>query len=210
MENYLALAEKYIREKAGNEFAIVPNSVLDLDDFFCFTYQTKKYLETNDFSHMAVGHGIQFISKKDKRHFGYGSRHNFEEAYAKLKNKIKIEEFIIDYFPEFNVQKKYDLEIISGSNLEQLIPILSKYASYVIPEVSGESIYRINKKYTEKLAKEKLKQLPFRFKMIHQNYLLFESLIKTNCCKFKIHEHETKQYIVYLNKARDIDFEAVW
>lgn len=91
MDSYFEIANVYIITEVGEDCAIVMESIQDLDDFYCFTYQSKSYLKMGNNELMWVGQGYNFIHKKDKRIFSYGSGFPLETALHDLRERLRIE-----------------------------------------------------------------------------------------------------------------------
>lgn len=102
MDDYIKLAKEYILKHAGIKFDIIEEAIVDYDDVFCFYYQSKKYLETRNFSDMYVGQGPIFIIKADKRFVSYGSAWGEENALKNLRRFLKIEVGIRKNDPSFD------------------------------------------------------------------------------------------------------------
>lgn len=213
MNSYFDQAEIFINKEVGKDFGIVKESIQDLSDFYGFTYQSRKYLETGNFEDMMIGQGYNFINKLDNRVFSYGSGYGFEEALKELRKKVSQEAEIKKTIPDFEIQKRFDLRISSVENKQILVDTMLKFGlTYVIPEVVGSSIFRIAKNYKRTLFFEKLTDLPIIFHGMNQNELaeLIIELIKNSSCEFDILQHEEKSFAKYVDKATKVDLEPIW
>lgn len=213
MLRYKTLADNYIKNTVGTDFSIVLDSIQDLNDFFCFTYQNRRYIETGDILHMAVGQGYTFIKKSDHRVFSFGSRYSFDLALSKLRNQVSKEAVIRKAIPHFDLLEKFSLKIISIYKKEKLIHLLlENKPTYVIPEVVGNSIFRVPKDYNKKSLSERLLNLPVELQGLNQERLpgLLLDLVKTNCCQFKLIEKKERNLEVHADKASDDDMEPIW
>lgn len=213
MNSYFDKAENFIDKEVGKDFGIVPDSIQDLSDFYGFTYQSRKYLETGSFEDMAIGQGYNFISKSDNRIFSYGSGQGFEDALKELRNKISKEAEIKKVKSEFDIQKRFDLRISTVMKKQILVDTLLKFGiTYIIPEVVGSSIFRIAKNYKKKLLFEKLTDLPITFHGLNQHEIpnLIIELIKKSSCEFDLIEQQERNLAKYTDKATEIDLEPIW
>ncbi|MFP9100550.1 hypothetical protein ACLI09_15990 [Flavobacterium sp. RHBU_24] len=102
MEHYIKFAEDYILNEVGDDCGLVKESITDYGDVVCFYYQSKKYLETNNFSDMYVGQGPMFIIKADDRVVEYGSATFEDEALENVRKFIAIEKQVRQDFPLFD------------------------------------------------------------------------------------------------------------
>lgn len=124
MNNYLKIAAEYIRAEVGDDYAIVKDSIVDLNNLYCFVYQTKEYLNTGNFHAMAVGQGYHFINKNDNRIFSYGSGFSFEEALADIERSLILEAGIRKHKSCFELQQRFDIQINQISKKQLLIDLL--------------------------------------------------------------------------------------
>lgn len=213
MSIYLDLAKKYINTEIGTDFAIVPEGINDLEDFFSFTYQTKEFLETGNFSAMTIGQGYHFIHKKDQRIFPYGSRLSFEEAMNDLREKLAIEVRIKTHKVNFELDVRYNIQINQIRNKQLVIDLFIKHRlEYIIPEVVGDSIFRISKPYKKNELLLRLDNLPTTFSEIqgHDMSYLIDDLLKSACCDFDLILHIPVKYEVYTSRATPGDLNPIW
>lgn len=209
--NYKQKAREYI-DQVNPDCGIVEESIEDLVDFYGFIYQSKKFLETDDFSDMLVGNGYVFLSKTDQRIFCYGSREGVEKNLQHLRNKVSNETIIRDYFPNYDHQREFILQIVSSSNEHLLADILQNKVYYIIPEIVGGSIYRIPSGYRKKLLYEKLQNLPHTFNNIEQEELdeLLLKIIKLSDTKVQLIVKKEIKRANYESKAKTKDLEPIW
>ena len=64
--SYYKIASEFI-SSINQECAIVDESIHDLPDLFCFTYQSKKHIKSKSINDVLVGQGCCFMHKSDKR-----------------------------------------------------------------------------------------------------------------------------------------------
>lgn len=213
VNEYLLLSSQYVAGKYGDGFAVVPGSIRDFEDLYCFTFQTKKFLETNNIVDMAVGNGYTFIYKLDNRIFEAGSRFTFEQSLKDLRNKLKVESYIKRQVSNFRLNLDFDLKILEIHQVKLLLDVLDKHElTYIIPEVVGDSIFRISKRYTQTLLQTRLKDLPVIFHGVdHLNCLyLADELLRYNICRFELQERQVKNYARYVGRATAEDLESIW
>lgn len=213
MTNYFEIAVKYIAENAGPECAIMKEGILDVEDFYCFSYNSKKYLEGGYYGDMLIGPGSIIISKKDGRIFEYGSGYSSENAIADLRKRLHLEIEIKKEKPHFILNTHYDLEITRVKRKMALIELLVEYqTTYIIPEAVGNAIYRVAKSYTSSQLEGRLKMLPATFHGIdwRENVNLFSALLKSNSCEFNLIEHIDYRLEKYTPDATAKDLEPIW
>lgn len=213
MNEYLLFACQYVAGKYGDGFAVVPGSISDLHDLYCFTFQTKKFLKTNNIVDMAVGNGYIFICKHDNRIFETGSRFTFEQSLKDLRNKLKIESAIKRQIPNFQMNLDFDLRILEIHQVELLVDVLDKHGlTYIIPEGVGDSIFRIPKRYNKALLQRRLKDLPVVFHGMNSSGCLFliDELLKCNVCRFELLKHQVNTFAKYLDRSTPEDMEPIW
>lgn len=196
MKSDQEIAENYIKRTIGSDFAIVQDSIEDLSDFYAFTYQTRKYLETGNFLDMAIGQGYIFLHKPDNRFFSFGSGQNFEDSLVELRSQILKEKEIQKSFPHFDIQKQYDVRVTKIVHKDVLIDVLiQNKTTYIVPDIVGNSIFRIAKIYKKKSLAERLTLLPTTFHGVNQEVLpsVVQHFTETNCCQFDLVESIKKR-----------------
>ncbi|GAA5086739.1 hypothetical protein GCM10023210_08920 [Chryseobacterium ginsengisoli] len=208
-KNYLEIARKYVYETIGEEL----ESIEDYDDIFCFFYQSKKYLETLDFRDMLVGQGPQLIIKSDGRIIPFGSAYTSDTAIRETRKKILIEKTIRKVCPNYNYwYDNYVLIIDKVFNENKLISILKDHrATYIIPEVIGNSIYRVGKVYTKNDLIKRFQNPPASFSTFYGLYSeLLIKLTESYCCNFSIKPKKNRKFASSVEYATEKDYETVW
>jgi hypothetical protein len=211
-KNYLEIAKKYVLENIGEEFDVA-EEIEDYEDIFCFFYQSKKYLETLDFRKMYVGQGPQLIIKSDGRIIPFASAYTSDIAIKETRKKILLEENIRKICPNYNYwQDNYVLLINQVFNEEKLISVLKDHrATYIIPEVVGNSIHRVGKVYTKNDLIKRLQHLPASFNTLYGLYSdLLTKLMESYCCDFSIAPKENRKFASYVEYSTEKDYETVW
>lgn len=211
MTDYLAEAIRHINEKYGDQFSILEKSIVDSNRFYCFTFQSNEFIRTGDNSTMAVGQGYTIINKEDNRFFDFGSRHSLEQSLKILDENLKVEDRIRKHKPQFGLGTKYDLQINSVKKRHTLIEKLKGHGlTYVIPEVVGDSIFRIAKTYDSKGIEKRLRDLPVVFHGISNSLTLIDDLLSSDCCDFDLPKHQDKSLEKYVERATEEDLKPIW
>ncbi|MCD9016034.1 YrhB family protein [Parachryseolinea silvisoli] len=211
MADYFQEARNYAIKQFGNEYAVDQRSIVDEEDFFSFVCHTKAFLETGDFSKMTVGQGYTFIVKRDNRIIPFGSGLSFEQARATLEKWLAAEIRIKKYKREFDPAKRYDIQITRINKRWVIIDKLLKFEiAYTIPEIVGDSIFRIPKKYNSKILEERLTGLPVTFCDIKDRLSLIDELLVADACEFDLVEHREKNFAKYTVKATEEDLKPIW
>lgn len=155
--NYKEKAIKYI-DSVGIQ-GMKLKELEDTKEFYAFTY----YHPTEIYA----GQGPIFINKLDGDIFTYGSGSGMEFAKQDFLNQIKLQNIIRNKFSDFYIQKTYVMTISRVFGKTVLVDLLLDLnLSYIIPEIVGEDIFRISKKYDRSLLEERLKELPCIFSNI--------------------------------------------
>ena len=76
IQETMQIAEKWVRDEKGLEYAVVPASLFEDDFCFVFGWTTKRYLETKDEFYALIGPGPVLFDKQEGRFFEYGSGWN--------------------------------------------------------------------------------------------------------------------------------------
>lgn len=213
MKSNQEIAENYIKRAIGGDFAIDQDSIEDLSDFYAFTYQSRKYLETGNFLDMAIGQGYIFLHKSDNRFFSFRSAQDFEDSLVELRYQILKEGEIQKSFPHFDIQKQYDIRVTEVVNKDVLIDVLiQNKTTYIVPDIVGNSIFRIAKIYEKKSLAERLSLLPTTFHGVNQMVLpsVVQYFIETNCCQFDLVESIKKECATYTDNATPEDLDPIW
>lgn len=211
MINYIAQANQHLSATYGDEFAILEESIVDLDQFYCFTYQSKEFVRTRNPSTRVAGQGYTILNKEDNRFFGFGSRHSLKEALKILEGNLLTEKRIRRHKPQFELTTRYDLQVNTIKKLQVLIDKLSAFEMrYVIPEVVGDSIFRIPRRYDKRLLKNKLMNLPVTFHDVVDILRITDELLTSDCCEFELLQHQEKNLAKYADKATEEDLQPIW
>lgn len=213
MNPFFKQAENYVSTKYGKEFRVVKASIQDLPDFFGFTFNTHVILESEKLNNTVIGQGWHFLFKLDCRIFTTRTGLGFEGGLKKLRRRISQEKAVRNSIPNFDIQIRYDLRVSEVLKKQVLLQSLLKFGlTYTIPEIVGDSIFRIPTAYTENLLLEKLSITPFVFFGLNHDELpeLIIELIQNTSCKFSLLKYESRTFAKYVSKASKIDLEPIW
>ncbi len=211
MTDYYEKAAEYVREHCGDHFAVVESGVIDKEDLYCFTYQTKAFLETGDFRTMTVGQGPQIIVKQDNRIFSFGSGLTGYDAMKELRQQLAKEARIRTHTPDFTLKQKYGIQITMIKKPHLLFEKLrSLPITYTVPEPIGDAIYRTQKNYTKKLLEQRLSELPVPFRQIGEPVSTIYELLISDTCEFDIVKLKPRNFAKYLTGATDDDLQTIW
>jgi len=211
MIDYFGKAVEYVQKHCGDRFAVVEDSVIDKEDLYCFTYQTKAFLETGDFRTMTVGQGPHIIVKQDNRVFSFRSGLTGYDAIKELRQQLVKEARIRVHIPEFELEQRYGIRITGIKNRTQLLEKLRRLPfSYTIAEPIGDAIYRTQKGYTQKLLEQRLSELPVLFQRIGEPESTIYELLISDTCEFVIEKLEPRSYAKYMTRATEKDLETIW
>lgn len=212
-KDYLSIARQWVKEKVGEDFDVTAEMTKDYDDIFCFSYQSKEFLNTNDYHYFDTGIDPQLIIKIDSRFIPFGSGYTFEIAAQETRKKLLKEKSIKMVCPNYNYwEDNYVLIIHQVFDEAKLISILKSYrATYIVPEVIGNSIHRVGKAYTQNDLIERFNNLPATFHTLYGFFseVLLE-LIESFCCELNIVPKEKKKYASYIEHSIPTDYEIIW
>ncbi|WP_326984916.1 hypothetical protein VUJ46_10415 [Chryseobacterium sp. MYb264] len=212
-KDFLKIAEKYIQENIGADFSISLDDITDLDDIFCFYYQSKKFIETGDHRYMSVGIGPHLLIKSDERIISLPPSYTYDAAIREVRKKINTEKFIQTKCPDYNYwHDNYVLIIDKVYDETKLISILRDYRiSYIVPEVIGNSIHRVGKPYKKDELEKRFENLPTEFNTLYGLFSnVLTELIQSFCCELSVTPKIIKKYNSYGENATEADYEIVW
>ena len=141
-----------------------------------FFAQTKEYIESRDISAIAIGSGGTLVEKQSGRCIEFGS------AFSTETNLKIYEAGYLDH-PDF------DLLITEVSQIQEAVRLLDQLAiSYVVPEVSNGTAWRIPKAYTQQQLSAKLSRLPCRLNVgsLYFKWQVVEEMKTSPALKFSL------------------------
>jgi hypothetical protein len=128
-----------------------------------------------------------------------------------LEKWLAIEVRIKKHKPEFDPEKKYGIQITRINKRWVIVDKLLKFeVSYTVPEIVGDSIFRIPQKYNSKLLEKRLAELPATFCGIKDRLSLIDELLAADACDFILVEHQEKSFAKYTARATEEDLIPVW
>ncbi len=173
-------ARQIVKNKLPETMDIMDEYTLEKKYGWVFFSQTKKYIESRNYKHKAIGSGGTLVEKSTGNIYRFGSSFILDE-------NLKIYE--LGYFK----YKIWDIIINQVNNEIKTIEYLSKLdIQYVIPEKAYGEIWKIAKTYTPKQIKQKLQKLPVRFCIghIYFQYKIVESLKEQNAFIYELVENQ--------------------
>ncbi len=212
MNTCLKAAIDFIAVKAGPHFSISPNSIEETDDFYCFTYAPTEYLNrSGSLEPIEIVGGFNILNKADNRIFRYSGSFSYQNGMADLSERLKKETEIKRHLPIFSLNHSYCLTIISNYSAEKVANVLIKYkATFIIPEIVGDSIFRIPTLYKKEQLMKRLSTMPATFNCLQVDCDLLLELLAIRGCNFEIVLKQHKQAAKYTNQATTSDLEPIW
>jgi hypothetical protein len=143
-------AKQIAVEKIGTSCAILESKIIEKPYGWYFIYQSKCYIETQDFRDMLVGSAGFIVESDTGKIFEFCSAYPLDDQFSAYELGLKY-----DY---------YDLTVQEVYIRQQAIELLLKLnMSYVLPEEAHGEIWTIPKPYTHKQISEMLQSLPCTF-----------------------------------------------
>lgn len=185
--DFKIIANDYILSNYGDEFTL--NNFQDLENFYCFTIQSKKYINSKGITKLPVGFGYHIIYKKDRRVFVYNSGFELQNAINDLRNRIDKESVISNKIPSYQIDNHYSINLLKIIKQQIYLDTIMQYnPTYLLVEKVGDEFYKLMKRYSIKQFKENIKQLPFDNFIIEKHdmaYLLID-LLKNESAEFEL------------------------
>jgi hypothetical protein len=211
MTDYLAKARQHVRDHYGDDFSVLEASIVDSERFYCFNFQSNAFIQTQDMMTMVVGQGDTIINKEDNRFFNFGSRFSLAASLKMLEENLLTEKRIRKHKPRFELNTKYNLQINGIKKRHVLIEQLILHeVTYVIPEVVGDSIFRVAKTYDTRSLEKRLNDVPVVFHGVSDSLALVDALLASDCCNFELEQHQDRAFAKYVDRATDEDLQAIW
>jgi len=213
MENYFIIANRLIAETMGTEYAILPESTVDTEDIFGFSYQSKRFLQTRDVMDMVVGQGPVLLSKVDQRLFVYGSAYSIATAMADLWLQLDREKSVRAQFHAFDFRHSYNLTVTRIDKKQQLMEsLLRQGMTYILPEVVGEDIFRIPKPYTKLQLENRLKELPTTFHHKTGQWIsrFYQENVTWQLCEMELAPYQKTERARNIQRATEEDLKPIW
>jgi len=212
------IAQKWIIEKKGPEFAIFPGALAENDCYFVFAWNTKRFVETKGRRHALIGPGPVVVDKRDGRVFEHASCCFMSPMEALLDDQsgyAERESIVRRRFPDYDMRKSYRVLIRKVHDHRRPLEMLDSFQMhYVIPEVEAGAIWRIAKQYDKELLEKRLAgPVPIDFGGAGSLEPLYELLVSDAhdpLCEIDIEEvHELKRTHDPSN-AKPEDLQPEW
>jgi hypothetical protein len=160
-------------ERIGPEQAIMEEETRELPYGWYFLAQSKRYLQTRDFSDMLVGSGGYLVVRETGRLFAFGSGRPLDDWLALYERGV--------YDP-------VDLTVLAVHDLDTTVRLLYRLdMGYVLPEVEHGVEWRIPRSYSRPELRERLSRLPCTFEgqsLWDLNAL--NELDASGCCTYRV------------------------
>lgn len=146
-------AIKMIRDTLPEDQDVMLDYVIEKEYGWVIFYQSKEYIQTNNFNSMLVGSGGILVEKAT------GNTYEFGSAYSTDQNLRIYELGYLQY-------ENWDIEVIKVINKSRTIEHLSKlHIQYVVPEKEHDTVWVIPKEYSPEQIRHKLNSLPVKFNL---------------------------------------------
>lgn len=168
----IALAE------IGADSVLLEASTVEKPYGWYFCSQSKRFIESGNFSDMLVGSGGFIVSRTDGRVFHFGSALSLEENFEAYEAGFRDE--------------RWDLIVIRVWDAQQTTMLLHKLEMYFVkPEAAHGVVWKVPQRFNQKQIKLMLEKLPATFENqnFHFKYKLLEELKYTGYCEFEIRKH---------------------
>lgn len=201
--DFREMAQKYIENRNLKEFRMSEH----YEDNKCYVFTV--YHPTIEY----VGDGPVVINKEDRRFFEYGSQYSVEKSMGDYRRKIMFEKIARQFLPEIDILKTYNMSVVK---IIRKWPLIEKIAElgfqYVIPEIVGETIFRIPRAYNSELIRKRLKDLPCIFNNVSGieicRILYLHSLTRT--VELEIFEYAEVKRATNIKNSTEEDLQPVW
>ena len=142
-----------VRRTLPTDFDVLEDRIIEKEYGWVLFSQTKRHIETNDPTFMALGSGGILVEKNTGRLIEFGS------AYP---TEINLQIYEAGYL----AHDDFDLVVIATSDSEEALQLLGGLGiTYVKPEVEGGTTWRIPKSYSAQQLRERLRHIPCRFNL---------------------------------------------
>ena len=170
-------AQKIALEKIPRDCELLENSIVEKYYGWYFCFQSKKYIETGNFSEMLIGSGGFIVEKENGKIVEFGS------AYILETNFEIYEKGLIGH---------NDLIILEVKDINQAVRLLNRLQMLnVEPELAHGVEWKIPKKYNEKQFKQAISKLPciFENQNFYSSYDVFQKIDDSKCFDYELRKH---------------------
>jgi hypothetical protein len=168
-----------VRKTLPSDFSVIEENTVEKEYGWVIFSQTKRYIETNDCSFMAIGLGGILVEKDTGRLIQFGS------AYS-LEHNLEI------YEAGYLAYDNFDLIVTAVLDREEVLKLLGKLGiTYVKPEVSFGTTWTIPKTYSHRQLLGRLGHLPCRFNLgqVYFKFKELESMRASTSLQFELVEN---------------------
>ncbi len=172
-------AEKIALDKIGKNCALLSKQIIEKPYGWYFNFQSKKHLETGNFSEMLIGSGGFIVERENGQVVEFGSAYSIEKNF--------------EIYEKGFLGSNYDLIILQVKDINQAVRILHKLRMTVVkPEAAYNVEWKNPQTYNEKQLKIALSDLPFTFE--NQNFYykfeFFKQIDDCACLEYELRKHK--------------------
>jgi len=169
-------ALELVRQRLPEGSAVLEDATVERSYGWLFFAQSKEYIETRDPAAMLFGSGGTLVEKHTGRCI------DFVSAFSTDINLRIYEAGYLDH-PD------YDLVVTEVSQIDEAVRLLTRLAlTYVVPEISSGTTWRIPKVYTQHQMHAKLSRLPCRLNVgnLYFRWQVLEHMKSSAALKFSL------------------------
>jgi Immunity protein 35 len=169
-------ALELVRQRLPEGSAVLEDATVERSYGWLFFAQSKEYIETRDPAAMLFGSGGILVEKHTGRCV------DFVSAFSTDINLWIYEAGYLDH-PD------YDLVVTEVSQIDEAVRLLTRLAlTYVAPEISSGTTWRIPKVYTQRQMHAKLSRLPCRLNVggLYFRWQVLEHMKSSAALKFSL------------------------
>ena len=205
---------QYVKNHLKDESSLtIDRNLIDYGDVFLTYINSKEFLDTGDIGNSLIGFGPLVVDKENGFVILYGSSTSEKNAIERFR-KLRADKMLIKQdFPEFDYQSLYNMKISKIHDTNKLVATMINLGfSYTIPEIEGDTIWRIPKRYNAKTLNDRFNALPSEFMEITADCLLsFNNKVKeVNLCEFEIESTVKTKHEWNAKRASEIDLLPKW
>ena len=169
-----------VRRALPADCEVLEDLIIEKEYGWVIFSQTKRYIETNDPTYMAVGSGGILVEKSTDRLIEFGS------AYP---TEVNLQIYEAGYL----AHEDFDLVVIATSDPEEALQLLVGLGiTYIKPEVEGGTTWRIPKFYSAQQLRDRLRHLPCRFNLgsVYFKWATLERMKASDSLQFELVANE--------------------
>jgi hypothetical protein len=169
-------ALELVRQRLPEGADVLEDATVERSYGWLFFVQSKRYIETRDFKAKLIGSGGTLVEKHTGRCIDFGS------AFSTDINLQIYEAGYLDH-PD------NDLVVTEVSQIDEAVRLLTRLnITYVVPEVSSGTTWRIPKVYTQHQISAKLSRLPCRLNLggLYFRWEVLEQMKSSGALRFSL------------------------